>query len=166
MFLIKFYIENSDIFIYPKAIGTKENDYMLDTPIGIVHVFINDIETAYSFMPLPIMKHRYPDVNGRYKIIVNGYTETSTIRCIIPTYTETAYPESGENLEAVAFYQNGSKLTLGIQADFEKQCGKLLSNGLEITTNEPVKFSICWINNVTEENDHQTWFGVDLNINE
>lgn len=139
---------------------------MLDTPFGTVRVFINDIETAYTFKPLPITNHRFPDVDGRYQIIVNGQTEISTIRCIIPTYTETAHPQTGENLETVAFYQNGAKLTLGTVADFEEQKGNLLSNGLEITTNEPVKFSVCWINNVTEENDHQTWFGVDLNLNE
>ena len=138
---------------------------MLDTPLGTVRVFINNIEMNYTFEPLPITNNRYSDINGRYKIIVNDHTETSTIRCIIPTYTKTAHPETGENLEAVSFYQNGSKLTLGIQADFEKQSGKLLSNGLEITTNEPVKFVVCWINDVTKENDHQTWFGADISFN-
>ena len=138
---------------------------MLDTLFGTVRVFINNIETAYTYKPLPITNDSYSDVNGRYRIIVNGHTEKSTIRCIIPTYTKTSYPETGENLEAVAFYQNGSKLTLGIQADFEKQSGKLLSNGLEITTNEPVKFIVCWINDVTKENDHQTWFGADISFN-
>ena len=138
---------------------------MLDTPFGTVCIFINDIKTAYTFKPLPIMNHHFPDVDGRFKIIVNGHTEISTIRCIIPTYTKTANPETGENLEAVSFYQNGSKLTLGIQADFEKQSGKLLSNGLEITTNEPVNFIVCWINDVTKENDHQTWFGADISYN-
>ena len=138
---------------------------MLDTPFGTVRVFINDIETAYTFKPLPIMNHHFPDIDGRYKIIVNGYTEISTIRCIIPTYTKMAHPETGESLEAVSFYQNGLKLTLGIQADFEKQSGKLLSNGLEITTNEPVNFIVCWINDVTKENDHQTWFGADISYN-
>ena len=73
--------------------------------------------------------------------------------------------EPVKNLEAVSFYQNGSKLTLGIQADFEKQSGKLLSNGLEITTNESLNFIVCWINDVTEENDHQTWFGADISYN-
>ena len=117
---------------------------MLDTPFGPVRVFIN------SFKPLPIMNHHFPNVDGRYQLIVEGLKKTSTVRCTIPTYTNTAHPETGENLEAVSFYQNGSKLTLGIQADFEKQRGKLLSNGLEIITNEPVKFSICWINDVTK----------------
>ena len=87
---------------------------MLDTSFGTVRVFINNIETTYTIEPLPITNHRFPDVNGRYKIIVNSHTETCTIRCIIPNFTETAHPETGENYEAVAFYQNGSKLTFGI----------------------------------------------------
>ena len=71
---------------------------MLDTPFGTVCIFINDIKTAYTFKPLPIMNHHFPDVDGRFKIIVNGHTEISTIRCNIPTYTKTANPETGENL--------------------------------------------------------------------
>ena len=138
---------------------------MLETPLGNVRVYMNDIDTTYTFKPLPIANHRFPDVDGRYQIIIDSDIETCTIRCIIPTYTKTAHPETGENLEAVSFYQNGSKLTLGIQADFEKLSGKLLSNGLEIKTNEPVKFVVCWINDVTKENDHQTWFGADISFN-
>lgn len=134
---------------------------MLKTPFGNVHVYINDIETTYTVESLPITNPSFPDLDGRYQINIGSHKEFSTIRCIIPTCTDNASPETGERFEAVAFYQNGAKLTLGTVADFEEQSGKLLSNGVEITTKEPAIFRVCWINNVTEENDHQTWFEAD-----
>ena len=134
---------------------------MLTTPFGTVHVFINETETSYTYEPLPT-NYRCPDVDSRYQINIGSHMEPCTIRCSIPTFTDNAYSETGEHFEAVAFYQNGAKLTLGTVAGFEEQRGNLLSNGIEITTNEPVAFGICWVNNVTEENDHQTWYGADL----
>lgn len=138
---------------------------MLITPFGTIRVFVNNTETSYTYEPLPT-NHRFPDVDGRYQINIGSHTESCTIRCIIPTFTDKASPETGERFEAVAFYQNGVKLTLGTVANFEEQSGNLLSNGIEVTTNKPVtEFGICWMNNATEENDHQTWFGADLYMN-
>ena len=87
-----------------------------------------------------------------------------------------ACPESGELLEAVSFYKNGGKITLGCYASFGDSAdygldydGSICSDGIEIevtseTKTREFKFGVCWINNCTEETDVQTWYGADPSI--
>lgn len=102
------------------------------------------------------------DVSSRFSITVNAFKETATIWCVIGNKSINGQPETGENFEAISFYKDDIKLTIGITADFSEQKGQLLENGIEITTAMPVQFGICWIQSVTDTNDVQAFFGADL----
>lgn len=60
------------------------------------------------------------------------------------------------------FYYDDVKLSIGVTADFMQQEGQIVTNGIELTTTSPITFVVSWIQPVTEDNDLQTFFSVDL----
>lgn len=70
--------------------------------------------------------------------------------------------QAGENLEAISFYYDDVKLSIGVTADFMQQERQIVTNGIELTTTSPITFIVSWIQPVTENNDVQTFFSVDL----
>lgn len=78
--------------------------------------------------------------------------------------------ESGENLELKSFYNEKAKLSIGTIGDigcstFDYE-NEYLDDGvaylvLQKTKTEKFVFGVAWLNNCTEENDVQTWFGAD-----
>lgn len=134
---------------------------MLMTPIGPIIILINDIETTYSFQPLFNLSPYFPDVSGRFSILVSS-KEQATIRCVLHNNTIVGHPETGENLEVISFYRDDLKLSIGVTADFMQQEGQIVENGIELTTTSPITFVVSWIQPVTEDNDVQTFFSVDL----
>lgn len=81
--------------------------------------------------------------------------------------------ESGERLEALSFYINGGKITIGCEYDdFEGILDyglSYISNGFEITIPAKAKkqtlhFGAAWLSKCTEDNDVQTWFAGDPTI--
>lgn len=135
---------------------------MLLTPLGPIVIFSNELEIAYSFQTLPNVTSHFPDVSSRFSIKINAFKETVTIRCVLENKSIIGHPETGENFEAISFYKEDFKLTIGVTADFLKQEGRLLENGIEIITTSPIEIGVCWIQPVTDANDVQTFFGADL----
>ncbi|WP_274309007.1 hypothetical protein [Solibacillus daqui] len=134
---------------------------MLNTPLGPIMILNGQQKIPYTFIPLPKTAH-CPNVNGRFSITVPIVESPATIQCIIENELLNSYPETGENLEALSFYKDDVKLTIGITADFTTTDGQLLKNGLEVKTAFPIEFGVCWIQPVTESNDVETFFGADL----
>jgi len=117
---------------------------------------------------------RCPNVDGRYKIVISYHNDgfAHRLSCILDCVDVEINLESGEGLEAISFYKNGVKLTIGVECEFtddNQNCdfgGTYLNNGIEInilptTRTTKFVFGIAWINNVTDETDVQTWFGAD-----
>ena len=95
------------------------------------------------------------------------------------TTLQGAYAEdewNDERLEAIAFYEQGGKLTIGCEGWFGEPeeygydyDGSYLSNGLEIeitshTKSKDFLFGVSWLDHCTDENEVQTWFAADPTI--
>lgn len=149
---------------------------MLLTPLGAIKLFVNDEEVEFTAIKLDVELHCL-DVIGRYLIQYeyNSEIKNQEIKCCIPSMDVRGYIESGERLEAISFYKNDIKLTIGVEGEFTDfpkyidYSGGYLSNGIKYVTNHSTadrnfSFGICWIQPLTEENDIQTWFGADPSL--
>lgn len=163
---------------------------MLKTPLGEIQIFIDSNAVDYNFQKLN-NSTECQNIDGRYKIEVN-YTPDGNqhkIICCIKDYNSSYMDgiESGERLELKSFYRNNTKLSIGMEGD--RGCctnkhqvfneygydydNEYLNNGVcyliyEKTKTDKYIFGIAWINNYTDENEVQTWFGADptlMNIN-
>ncbi|MFT9846995.1 hypothetical protein [Aneurinibacillus sp. REN35] len=150
---------------------------MLDTPLGRIRLVVNEKEIEYTAIKLDGIETLCPDVNGRFSIQYEYKKEFKgqTIKCFIPSLDVKGDFESGERLEAISFYQDDIKLTIGAEGEFYDPIyqylgydynGDYLSNGIEYETYETTEdrifsFGVCWIQPYTTENDIQTWFGAD-----
>ncbi|SET71733.1 hypothetical protein SAMN05216389_12263 [Oceanobacillus limi] len=144
---------------------------MLETPLGNIVLTLNDEEINYDAVKFAPMKKLSPDVNGRYMIQLKckENCKPQTIRCLIPSFLGKGEVESGESLEAVSFYRDNVKLTIGIDRAFDAEAGfggRYLRNGLEYemyetTKDRTITFGVCWIELCHANNDTQTWFGAD-----
>lgn len=132
---------------------------MLHTPFGQVQVILNGTSVDYEMKELPNTL-LWPDVNERYLIEVT-HEEVATICCVVANDELAGEVESGENLEAISFYKEDLKLTIGTCADFPTTPGRYLANGIERTAAQKLLFCIYWIQPCTKDNDMQTWFGAD-----
>lgn len=150
---------------------------MLLTPLGPIKIFVNDKEIEFTAIKLDTLEVHCPDVNGRYLIEYEykNQFENQEIKCCIPSLNVKGEVESGENLEAISFYKNDIKLTIGLEGEFTNYpkyldySGDYLSNGIQYVTfkttvDRKLKFGVCWIQPCTEDNDIQTWFGADPTI--
>jgi len=146
---------------------------MLLTPLGAIKLFVNDEEVEFTAIKLDL-ELRCRDVNGRYLIQYEYKSEMKNqeIKCYIPSIDVKGDVESGESLEALSFYRNDIKLTIGAVGEFTNDTknidygGDYLNNGIKYVTNHTTAdrlfyFGVCWIQPMTEENDIQTWFGAD-----
>ena len=151
----------------------------LITPLGKISISIDGKEIDYTFKKIN-PDRLCNDVDGRYSIIVpftpNG--KNHQISCTINNYLPSSLDEieSGERLALKSFYTINTKLSIGaigealdtyniitIGYDYEND---YLSNGvsyelLELTKTNQFVYAICWINDYTDENELQTWFGAD-----
>lgn len=82
--------------------------------------------------------------------------------------------ESGERLEALSFYVDSGKATIGASGAFGMESeyeydysGSYLKDGIELelypeTKEHTFTFAVAWLKNCTEQTDTQTWLAVDL----
>lgn len=148
---------------------------MLKTPLGPVRITDeNGHEPSISVRKVEERTYPTRDVNAIYRLSVEipPLTEIVEVLCFLDAPLKGDV-ESGEILEAIAFYDSGYKLTIGAEAEFG--CcrdhdylpdGEYTENGIrllipksdEATT---VVFGVAWITPVTEDNETQTWFAAD-----
>lgn len=157
----------------------------LITSLGTVAIYMDNCQVEYNAIELNNDLVIFPDINGRYKIVIEYKSDNlpHLISCVIEDIDFSRvklYPESGERLECQAFYQDKVKLSIGIECDtgyFDtgERIGNYdydsiyLNNGigysiLPTTKSHELVFGIAWINECTDENDLQTWFGADPTI--
>ena len=129
-----------------------------------------------------VMDKLCPDVYGRFCIKVEFVPdgERHAISCIIKSHipSDKDGVESGERLELKSFYKGHSKLSIGMEGetgyfadgtrafDTYDYDTEYLEDGVRYVINEDTKtdryvFGVAWIENVTDDNDVQTWFGAD-----
>lgn len=151
----------------------------LITPLGKVSISIDGKEIDYTFKKIN-PDRLCNDVDAHYFIIVpfTPNVKNHQISCTIKNYHPSSLDEieSGERLVLKSFYKKNTKLSIGaigealdnydiitIGYDYENN---YLSNGvsyeiLDFTKTNQFVFAICWINDYTDENELQTWFGAD-----
>ncbi|QLY81268.1 hypothetical protein [Clostridium intestinale] len=157
----------------------------LITPLGSVAIYKDDLRVKYSAIKLNNDPRLFPNIDGRYKIIVE-YESDNLPHCIYCVIEDIDYreinvsPEAGERLECQSFYQDKVKLSMGIECDTDYfDTGERFGNYdydsiyldkgigyniLSSTKDHEFVFGIAWINKYTDENDIQTWFGADPTI--
>ena len=148
----------------------------LITPFGEIKILIDGVSIPYHADKEEIIKEICPDLLGRYQITIKYVPDGKEhhIACIFDsTGSFKNSPESGENLECQAFYnENRFKMSIGIKCDIslfdgERSSGyydydvdylydydaDYLDNGMEYiivhnTKTETYKFGIAWIDDV------------------
>lgn len=152
----------------------KEAEIMLLTPLGNIKVLVNNEEVEFTASKLGDLHFPSPDLKGRFLIEYDykNALKNQTIKCCIPSIEVEGEVESGEKLEAISFYKEDIKLTIGVDCEFTDYpkdidfSGEYLRDGIQYktfptTADKKFRFGVCWIQPCTEENDHQTWFGAD-----
>ena len=148
---------------------------MINTPLGDIEIYIDGKQIDYSAKCLGAMDRLCPDITGRYRVEINLEPDGKehTISCRIKDYTPSEEDdiETGENLELKSFYKDKTKLSIGMEGDsgyYEKYDydNDYLDDGVQYfimkdTKTRIYKFGIAWIDNFTDENEAQTWFGAD-----
>lgn len=151
---------------------------MLSTPLGNIQLFVNNGEVAFTAIKLGDLHFSNSAIKGRYLIEYEYKSEMKEqiIKCCIPTIDVDGDIESGERLEAISFYKDDVKLTIGVDCEFTDELaefdfsGEYVSNGIQYetfqtTADRTFRFGVCWIQPCNEENAHQSWFGADPNVN-
>lgn len=150
----------------------------IETPFGSVTMYLDDKPIWFHYRSIDPVDGLFPDVEETYRINVNLEPDGQEhyLKLQINDCNVEGYPESGERLEAISFYQHGGKVTLGSYAsfgdyeDYELDFdGCLCPDGIELqifpaTETNKFKFAVCWLNECNEDNDIQTWFGADPQI--
>ncbi len=150
---------------------------MLQTPFGNIVVMLDDKIVPFSITAV-VNKQLFPNVDGAFRLKCDIFVDNKvhTLRCFLDSSDVKGYPESGERFEALAFYENGGKLTIGCEGWFGEPeehgydyNGSYLDNGLEIeitphTKSKSFLFGVAWLDHCTDESDVQTWLAADPTI--
>jgi hypothetical protein len=155
---------------------------MIITPAGEIEIFVDGGKISYIEESVRVFS-LCEELDGRFciRIKFNPDGDIHIISCCIANYipSEMDGVESGENLELKSFYFDKSKVSLGMEADTGYVSGvridtydydsDYLENGvcyvvLPDTKTQEFVFGIAWLNNCTDENDLQTWFGTDATL--
>ncbi|MCU6746601.1 hypothetical protein OCV51_02830 [Faecalicatena acetigenes] len=158
---------------------------MLITPLGDIEIYIDDKVVEYTEKCITVSGDLCPDVSGKYAIAVVFYPDGKlhTISCKIKGYTLSKEDEieSGERLELKSFYKGNTKLSIGMEGEagycfYGTRSSEIydydndyMENGVSYLIREETKttkyvFGVAWIENVTAENNWQTWYGADPTI--
>ena len=155
---------------------------MLTTPLGNIEIYIDDKRIEYTEKNIGVSDKLCPDVDGRYSIEVSFIPDGGShiISCKINEYIPSKYDgiESGERLELKSFYKDNTKLSIGMEgeagyysdgtraSDIYDYDNDYMEDGvsyliMEGTNTTKYVFGVAWIDNVTADNDVQTWYGAD-----
>lgn len=90
---------------------------MLLTPLGAVKLIVNGEEIDFTAIKTDNLKLYCPNLNGRFLIQYDYKSEFNDqeIKCRIPSINVKREIESGERYEAISFYKNDIKLTIGVE---------------------------------------------------
>ena len=150
---------------------------MLTTPFGNICITMDDKPIPYAIAPVQNSK-LFPDVSGAYVLAFEYLSDgvSHELHCVLDAPSVKGGIESGERLEAISFYDDQRKLTIGCEGCFGDPDeynydydGDYLSNGLTISITPATKskvflVGVAWLDLCTKENDVQTWFAADPTI--
>lgn len=155
---------------------------MLTTPLGDIEIYVDDNKVEYTEKNIGVSDKLCPDVNGRYAIKIDFIPDGKihTISCKIKGHVSSKKDgiEPGERLELKSFYKDNTKLSIGMEGESgyyaDGMCvsdrydydNEYMEDGVLYLVMKETKttkyvFGIAWIENVTTENDVQTWYGAD-----
>ena len=155
---------------------------MLTTPLGDIEIYVDDNKVEYMEKNIRVSDKLCPDVSGRYAIKIDFIPagKIHTISCKIKGHVSSKKDgiESGEQLELKSFYKDNTKLSIGMEGESgyyaDGMCvsdrydydNKYMGDSvlyllMKETKTTKYVFGIAWIENVTTENDVQTWYGAD-----
>ena len=155
---------------------------MLTTPLGDIEIYIDNKKARYTIRNIGVSEGLCPDIGGRFciEVLCKPDGKQHTITCRIMNYTPSEHDgiESGERLELKSFYKGKIKLSIGMEgdegyypdgtrvSDIYDYDNEYLKDGVSYLIMEHTKttkyvFGVAWIENVTTENEVQTWYGAD-----
>ena len=155
---------------------------MLTTPLGDIEIYIDNEKVEYAVKNIGASERLCPDVRGRFYIEISYEPDGKqhTISCKIKKYHASSRDEiePGECLELKSFYRENTKLSIGMEGeagyysdgtratntyDYDNDYMEdgVLYQIMRDTKTTKFVFGIAWIDNVTAENDVQTWYGAD-----
>ena len=155
---------------------------MLLTPLGDIEIYIDNEKVEYTVKNIGASERLCPDISGRFgiEILYEPDGKQHTISCRIKKYHASSRDEiePGERLELKSFYRENTKLSIGMEgdagyysdgtrdSDVYDYDNDYMEDGVSYLIMEDTKttkyvFGIAWIDNVTVENDVQTWYGAD-----
>ena len=155
---------------------------MLSTPLGDIEIYIDNEKVEYTVKNIGASERLCPDISGRFgiEILYEPDGKQHTISCRIKKYHASSRDEiePGERLELKSFYRENTKLSIGMEgdagyysdgtrdSDVYDYDNDYMEDGVSYLIMEDTKttkyvFGIAWIDNVTVENDVQTWYGAD-----
>ncbi|RGO24578.1 hypothetical protein DXB23_09385 [Dorea sp. OM02-2LB] len=155
---------------------------MLSTPLGDIEIYIDNEKVEYTVKNIGASERLCPDISGRFgiEILYEPDGKQHTISCRIKKYHASSRDEiePGERLELKSFYRENTKLSIGMEGDAGNYSdgtrdsdvydydNDYMEDGVSYLIMEDTKttkyvFGIAWIDNVTVENDVQTWYGAD-----
>lgn len=153
---------------------------MLSTPFGNIEIYFdNQIQKNIKIVKGEKNNSLYPDVKSIYLLGYLYHTDKKAhrLKCILNT-KQKGIAESGEHFDAVSFYIQNGKITIGCKSDFgmPKEGGfdyddTCIDNGIEIFIHSFTKeqyfiFAVSWLIVCTEKNEVQTYFASDPSIHE
>ena len=161
-----------------ESVDYENSAIELDTPFGKIRVKLDGKPICFPYEVHEPSEGPFPDVDGTYRIGVEVQQDGKyhSLKLELSGEGAPGELEPGEMLEALSFYRNGGKITLGCYAAFGEMeeygldfDGQWDDNGIEVlifpsTRTHTYRFGVCWINTCTEETDVQTWFGADPSI--
>ena len=146
---------------------------MLTTPLGDIEIYIDNEKVEYAVKNIGASERLCPDVRGRFCIEISYEPDGKqhTISCKIKKY-------HASSLELKSFYRENTKLSIGMEGeagyysdgtrasdtyDYDNDYMEdgVLYQIMRDTKTTKFVFGIAWIDNVTAENDVQTWYGAD-----
>lgn len=150
----------------------------LISPLGKLELLKDGKPVGFFHNSIDPNAELFPDVDEiqrlEYDYVSDG--KPHTLSFVVKGENIKGTVESGEVLEAISFYQDKCKLTLGCVASFGDYKeyhldydGYYCDEGIVITIlpetkSQVFKFGACWLSNYSDENDNQTWFGADPTI--
>lgn len=155
---------------------------MLTAPLGDIEIYVDDNKVEYMEKNIRVSDKLCPDVSGRYAIKIDFIPDGKihTISCKIKGHVSSEKDgiELGERLELKSFYKDNTKLSIGMEgesgyyadgmciSDIYDYDNEYMEDGVLYMVMKETKttkyvFGIAWIENVTTENDVQTWYGAD-----
>ena len=161
-----------------ESVDYENSAIELDTPFGKIRVKLDGKPICFPYEVHEPSEGPFPDVDCTYRIGVEVQQDGKyhSLKLELSGEGAPGELEPGEMLEALSFYRNGGKITLGCYAAFGEMeeygldfNGQWDDNGIEVlifpsTRTHTYRFGVCWINTCTEETDVQTWFGADPSI--